>query len=286
MISLIKYLGTVLSGILLGNSAVYLFNHMPGKWFLDYGEKLPGRKYGGSDKEQDAGSGMFRTDSEQNRDPESRTDMFGAAGPESLIDGRGKNSGSDTYRPQRVRSTPWKYLFSMLFIAIGLYLVNDDWTYTAAVLAACWILLELTIADIKYRVVPDQLLILLAVSAVGFIQYHTGWQDMLAGAGLGIGIIGATALLGRAMYKRDAVGGGDIKLFAVLGLMLGTRGVLAVFMLSALLSGAHMVFLLAAHKIKRKDTIPMVPYIAVSAALYLVFIWPHIDKVMSAFLTI
>jgi molecular chaperone HtpG len=54
---------------------------------------------------------------------------------------------------------------------------------------------------------------LLAVSAVGFIQYHTGWQDMLAGAALGTGIVGATALLGRALYKRDAVGGGDIKLF-------------------------------------------------------------------------
>ena len=265
-ISIIKYLITVLAGILLGNSAVYIFNHMPGQWFLDYDEKLP-------DDNGAAG---------QNEGP--KTDIFGAAGPESLIDGRGKNSGADFYRPQRVRSTPWKYLFSMLFIAIGLYLVQDDWIYTIAVLIVCWILLELSIADIKYRIVPDQLVILLAVSAVGLIQYHTGWQDMLSGAALGMGIMGATALLGRAIYRRDAVGGGDIKLFASLGLVLGTKGVLAVFMLSAMISGAHMVILLAARKIKRKDTIPMVPYIALAAAIYLIFIWPHIDSVLAAFI--
>ena len=270
IITIIKCLVTVLAGMILGNGAVYLFNHMPGKWFLDYDEELP------YDKGFDESVG---TD-----DQKQKTDMFGAAGPESLIDGRGKDSGKDTYRPQRVRSTPWKYLFSMFFIAIGLYMVQSDWIYTVTALAVSWILIELSIADIKYRIVPDQLVILLAVSAVGFIQYHTGWQDMLAGAALGLGIMAVTALLGRALYKREAVGGGDIRLFAALGLVLGTKGILFVYMISALLSGAHMVFLLAARKIKKNDTIPMVPYIAAAAIIYMVFLWQHIDFIISAFL--
>lgn len=261
LIQTIKYLITVIAGILLGNGAVYLFNHMPGKWFTDYGEALPGKQnsdhLSSQDRERLSGSGYA---------PEPETDVFGAAGPESLKD---RKPGD----PQRVRSTPWKYLFSMLFIATGLYLVRDDWVYTIAVLIICWILLELSISDIKYRIVPDQLLVLLAVSAVGVIQYHTGWLDILCGASLGIGIMGVTALIGKAMYKRDAVGGGDIKLFGALGLVLGVRGVLTVFMLSALISGAHMVFLLATRRIKRKDTIPMVPYIALAAGIYLVFLW-------------
>ena len=270
IITIIKCLVTVLAGMILGNGAVYLFNHMPGKWFLDYDEELP------YDKGFDESVG---TD-----DQKQKTDMFGAAGPESLIDGRGKDSGKDTYRPQRVKSTPWKYLFSMFFIAIGLYMVQTDWIYTVTALAVSWILIELSIADIKYRIVPDQLVILLAVSAVGFIQYHTGWQDMLAGAALGLGIMAVTALLGRALYKREAVGGGDIRLFAALGLVLGTKGILFVYMISALLSGAHMVFLLAARKIKKNDTIPMVPYIAAAAIIYMVFLWQHIDLIISAFL--
>lgn len=36
---IIKALAGVLAGILMGNGAVYLFNHMPAKWFTDYGEK-------------------------------------------------------------------------------------------------------------------------------------------------------------------------------------------------------------------------------------------------------
>ncbi len=287
----IIYLATVLAGVLLGNSAVYMFNHMPGKWFLDYDGSLPGSGSEGDTGGDSSGgsspsdvhvsvSGDGSCDSQDRR----TTDVFGASGPESLIDGRGRDSGPDAYRPQRVRSTPWKYLFSMLFIAVGLYLVRDDWIYTVAVLASCWILLELSIADIKYRIVPDQLLVLLAVSSVGLIQYHAGWQDMLSGAALGIGIMGATALLGRALYRRDAVGGGDIRLFAVLGLLLGTKGVLAVFMISALISGAHMTVMLAAGKIRRKDAVPMVPYIAAAAAIYLIFIWPHVDAVLSVFL--
>lgn len=270
IITIIKCLVTVLAGTILGNGAVYLFNHMPGKWFLDYDEELP------YDKGFDESAG---TD-----DQKQKTDVFGAAGPESLIDGRGKDSGKDIYRPQRVKSTPWKYLFSMFFIAIGLYMVQSDWIYTVTALAVSWILIELSIADIKYRIVPDQLVILLVVSAVGFIQYHTGWQDMLAGAALGLGIMAVTALLGRALYKREAVGGGDIRLFAALGLVLGTKGILFVYMISALLSGAHMVFLLAARKIKKNDTIPMVPYIAAAAIIYMVFLWQHIDLIISAFL--
>lgn len=278
IIQIIKYLITVITAVLLGNGAVYMFNHMPGKWFLDYDESLP--SVNDHNPLQSGEDSRPSQPYERDGSNKPKTDVFGAAGPESLIDGRGKDSGPEVYRPQRVRSTPWKYLFSMLFIAIGLYLVKDDWLYTVAVLAVCWILLELSIADIKYRIVPDQLVILLAVSAVGFIQYHTGWQDMLCGAALGIGIIGATALLGRVLYKRDAVGGGDIKLFAALGLLLGTKGVLAVFMISALISGAHMVILLASRRIKRNDTVPMVPYIAASAAIYMIFMWPHIDMIM------
>ncbi|MBR3147442.1 MAG: prepilin peptidase [Eubacterium sp.] len=223
IISIIKYLAAVLAGVLLGNGAVYLFNHMPAEWFCDYGSEP----------------------SEEMKDPYT----------------------------QRVKSTPWKYYFSMFFVAVGLYLVRDDWAYAVAALLIIWILLELSISDIKYRIVPDQLLALLAVSAVGTIQYHRGWQDMLLGAVLGLGITGMSALIGKAAYRRETVGGGDIKLFAALGLVLGVRGVVIVFMLSALMSGAHMVYLLARRKIGRKDTIPMVPYISAAAFIYLVFIW-------------
>ncbi len=235
LVQVIKYLIAVILGVVLGNSAVYMFNHMPAAWFCDYGEEP----------------------SDELKDPYT----------------------------QRVKSTPWKYTFSMLFVAAGLYLVRDDWVYALAVLVILWLLLEMSISDIKYRIVPDQLLVLLAVSAAGVIQYRS-WQDMLYGAAAGFLIMGMTALLGKALYRRDAVGGGDIKLFSALGLLLGLRGVLFVFMLSALLSGAGLAYLLAKKKIKRTDTVPMVPFIAAAAGIYLLFISQRIDFILSSILNI
>lgn len=232
IISIIKYLAAVLLGVLMGNGAVYLFNHMPAEWFCDYGEEP----------------------SEELKDPYT----------------------------QRVKSYPRKCVFSMLFVVIGLYLVREDWSYALAACVSMWLLLEMSISDIKYRIVPDQLIILLAVSSVGFLQYHN-WKDMLYGAAAGIILMGITAALGKALYRRDSIGGGDIKLFGAIGLLLGIKGVLAVFMLSSLFSGAHLVYLLAAKKIKKDDTIPMVPYISAAAACYLVFLWQRIDEVTTYF---
>ena len=178
---------------------------------------------------------------------------------------------------QRIKSTPWKYLLSMLFVAAGVYLVRDDWMYAVAVVLVLWILTELAAADLKFRIIPDQLVILLAVSSLGFIQYHENWKSMLFGAAAGFALMGATALLGKFAYRRDAVGGGDVKLFAALGLVTGLWGILTVFALTALISGGHMVWLLARKKVKKTDTVPMVPYIAVSAGIYLIFLHAHID---------
>ena len=183
---------------------------------------------------------------------------------------------------QRIKSYPWKYTLSMLFVAIGLYLVGDDWVYALAVVFIMWILTELAISDIKYKIVPDQLVILLAVSSLGLIQYHRSWLDMVLGALAGFGIMGVTALIGKLAYRRDTMGGGDIKLFAALGLVTGLAGIVVVFALTALVSAAHMVYLLARKKIKRKDTIPMVPYIAVSAGIYLLFLQQRLDVLIAA----
>ena len=62
---------------------------------------------------------------------------------------------------QRIKSHPWKYLFSMGFVILNIKLFVDDWQFALAATAALWLLLELALADKKYSIVPDQLIILL-----------------------------------------------------------------------------------------------------------------------------
>ncbi len=178
---------------------------------------------------------------------------------------------------QRIKSYPWKFVFSMFFMAAGVYMAVNDYRFAIAAVCTMWILVELSIGDVKYGIVPDQLVILLAVSALGFIAYYGSWKDCVFGALIGFGIMGFMALLGKLIYGRDAVGGGDIKLFASLGLIAGAYGILAIFVMTTLLSAGHFIWLLLRKKVKRTDTRPLVPYITVSTIIYLLFLWGRLD---------
>lgn len=173
---------------------------------------------------------------------------------------------------QRIRSTPWKYVFTGFFIAIGIYLGVDNLSYTIPALAAIWLLVEMSAADIKYMIVPDQLIILLAATGIGFIPHHEGGPlSGIWGALLGFGVVGLIAILGRLIYRRTAIGGGDIKLFGALGLACGIDGVIFVFIVSTFLSAGHFVWQMIRKKAKAGDERPMVPYIAAATILYMVF---------------
>ena len=181
---------------------------------------------------------------------------------------------------QRIKSHPWKYIFTMLFIVLNIKLAIDDIQFAVAASLALWLLLELSIGDIKYRILPEQIIVLLAITGLGFIPYQGSWQRCLIGAAIGFGIMFFTAFLGRLTYKRATLGGGDIKLFAALGVVAGPDGIIAIFVMTALISAGHFIFLIASKKIKKTDILPMCPYITIATAIYLVFLWGRLDTLL------
>ena len=174
---------------------------------------------------------------------------------------------------QRVKSTPWKYVFTGFFVVIGITLGLQNPLYAFPALIAIWLLLEMSIADIKYMIVPDQLIMLLVLTGLGFIRHHAfGVMDCLLGAAVGFGVLLIIALISKIFYKEPAVGGADIKLFAALGLALGTDGIIAVFVISTFLSAGHFIWMMVKKGAKLTDERPMVPYIAAAAIIYLVIL--------------
>ena len=220
---LITCAAAVAAGIILGNSAVYFFNRLPGHWLVDYGE----------------------TPDEELLHP----------------------------TRQRLVSVPWKYVFSGLFVVCGIRLGLLNPLYAAASLALLWLLLLMAVSDLKYRIVPDQLILLLVVCGCGFIPFHGGGAlGGLWGALVGFGVMIFMGLAGRLIYGKMTLGGGDIKLYGALGLACGVDGILIIFVLTTLLSAAHLALLLARKRVKLTDQQPMVPYIAVSAGIYVVLL--------------
>lgn len=130
----------------------------------------------------------------------------------------------------------------------------------------------LTLTDLEDMTIPDgcHVVSLIAwLAAAPFV--YDGWRGALNGlfAALlfGGGLL-AVSLVMDKLLGRDSLGGGDIKLFAVVGLYLGVIGSLFALMLACLLGLAMNAAL------RRRDgdrAFPFGPAIALSSALMLLY---------------
>lgn len=99
------------------------------------------------------------------------------------------------------------------------------------------ILLAITFIDLEHRIIPDVLSLggLALGLATGWLSPDVSWLHCFYGAALGFGIFYAMAWIYSVVAKRQGLGGGDIKLLAMLGAFLGPAGVLATIVISSIL---------------------------------------------------
>lgn len=130
------------------------------------------------------------------------------------------------------------------------------------------LLMMIVITDIHYMVIPNKILIVFAMIFVVerlFIPLNP-WWNMFIGAATGF-----MMLLLIALVSKNGMGGGDIKLFAVLGLVLGWKGVLLAFLFSAfygtIIGGGGIIL----GKVRRGQPMPFGPAIALGTMT--VYLW-------------
>jgi leader peptidase (prepilin peptidase)/N-methyltransferase len=132
----------------------------------------------------------------------------------------------------------------------------------AAALAV--VLVVVTISDLRTRTIPDRALLPAAAFAIAAlaISEPSSVPERLAAAAMAGGF-----LLAAALIRPDGMGGGDVKLAAVLGLYLGPA--VGTALLLALLAGslAGLVLLARHGPAARRMTIPFGPYLAGGALL-------------------
>ncbi|WML59572.1 prepilin peptidase [Neobacillus sp. PS2-9] len=115
------------------------------------------------------------------------------------------------------------------------------------------------VSDIHYMIIPDKILIWFAGIFLleRIIWPLHPWWDSLAGA-----VAGFVLLLIIALVSKGGMGFGDVKLYALLGFVLGFKLVLMSFFLStlygAVLGGLALLFRI----VKRRQPIPFGPFIA------------------------
>jgi prepilin signal peptidase PulO-like enzyme (type II secretory pathway) len=119
-----------------------------------------------------------------------------------------------------------------------------------------------TVTDLRRRLVPDAaLLIALAIAVPAcVISDPAGLPERLA-AGAGAGGF----LLAAALIRPEGMGLGDVKLAAVLGVLLGLRVIEALVAAFALGSLAGLVLLARHGWAARRRTIPFAPFLSLGA---------------------
>ncbi|KOP64987.1 prepilin peptidase [Bacillus sp. FJAT-18019] len=121
------------------------------------------------------------------------------------------------------------------------------------------LLIIICITDLRYHIIPDKVLIVFALIfiALRLTIPLEPWWNMFLGAGIGF-----ILLLLIAIVSKGGMGGGDIKLFAVLGLVLGWKVVLLAFFFSALYGTFFGVIGMVLGKVRRGQPMPFGPAIA------------------------
>ena len=156
---------------------------------------------------------------------------------------------------------PFMELITGILFAISPFIVG--W---GTELLFCYIFISLlviiTVSDLAYMIIPDKILIIFA-SIFIVLQFTIGdrqWLDILLGAIIGFGL-----LLLIALVSNGGMGGGDVKLFALLGFILGVKLVLLTFFFSVVYGAVIGMLLMLLRIMKKRQPVPFGPFIAAGA---------------------
>ncbi|MBI2058697.1 MAG: prepilin peptidase [Nitrospirae bacterium] len=159
-------------------------------------------------------------------------------------------------------------------LAAGLFAQNGLSSTTLLHFVFACSLIVVTFIDVDFQIIPDRIslggtIVFLLTSS--FVQTDVGWQSAVIGALFGSGLLFAVAFGYAKVAKREGLGGGDVKLLAMIGAFFGWKGVLPTLFVGALMGSLVGVALMILKKADRKTAIPFGPFLALGALTYLFF---------------
>jgi prepilin signal peptidase PulO-like enzyme (type II secretory pathway) len=119
-----------------------------------------------------------------------------------------------------------------------------------ALLPLLGVLAALAVVDFTTKMIPDVLTLPAIAYALTLAAIVNGGPSVIQ-AGFGV-VVGGGFLLVLAVVTRGGIGGGDIKLVAMLGSALGWKGALLAFALSQLGGGVVVLYLLLTGRAERR----------------------------------
>ncbi len=180
----------------------------------------------------------------------------------AVLRGRCRACGMAISRRYPIVEATTGLLFALAYLVLG---PTPGFVVAALLLAA---LIAITAIDLSHQIIPDVITlpgIILGVAA-NLVTGRVTWIESLLGIAAGAGIFVVIILA-----SRGGMGGGDMKLGAMLGAFLGWKLGLLAILLGVLAGGVVALGLLLLGRKGRKEAIPFGPFLALGGAV--TFLW-------------
>ena len=170
-----------------------------------------------------------------------------------------------------------RYPLVELLNALGYLFLFSEFNLSMAFLAYSFltsILIAIFFIDIDFQIIPDILTLsgMVAGLALSLVPHGLGIVNSAVGAFVGGGVLYLVAILGDWAFKKESMGGGDIKMAAMLGAFLDWQKVFFVFFASAVIGLIiSLVLMYFSKKIRSTRMIPYGPFLAIAAVIAVVY---------------
>ncbi|HSB45787.1 MAG TPA: prepilin peptidase [Nitrospira sp.] len=133
--------------------------------------------------------------------------------------------------------------------------------------------------DLTHKIIPN--VVTMPGIVLGLLGAATvlpvGLLNSLLGVAIGGGILWALAWASPYLFGKEGMGGGDIKLLAMIGAFLGWKPALLTIMIGSLTGSIIGISLIALRLMKRDEYIPFGPFLVLGALLSMFFAQPMLD---------
>lgn len=133
------------------------------------------------------------------------------------------------------------------------------------------VLIVITFIDLDHQIIPDVITLpgipiffLLAIFVV-----EIPWKEALVGLLIGGGVLFVIAFVYELLTKREGMGGGDIKLLAMIGGFLGWKSLMFVLLFSSFSGAIIGITAMIIQKQDMKYAVPFGPFLSAAAVAYL-----------------
>jgi len=131
----------------------------------------------------------------------------------------------------------------------------------------------ITFIDLRHRIIPDGITLpgIIIGFALGTPVFGTGLTNSVMGALLGGGLLVLAGIVGEAVLGKESMGGGDVKLMAMVGAFFGWKVALASIMLGSVFGSVIGISLMALKVTDRNTLIPFGPFLVSGVTISIFF---------------